>query len=342
VRAQAIRQLGTRRANSPAITTALAAALRDADGAIRFRAATALGRIAAPVAIAPLTAALDEKDLFTRYAAFTALTRIGTANPGGWPQIAAGLTSENAAVREGTFFAMREAFVPQNAAALIAFAGSESAAPEARATALATRAELQDAPIARDGKGWGMQPVLREAPLLKSDDWAGTAPVLAAVATAGHAAVVPDLRAMFIRETEGELRKSILRTLGKTRGRSAGPPVATVLEAPPKIPRCFRPPSRSLARSPTPHRSRRSSHSRKSPVSLSRSPGPSNPSAPRNLTAPRPSPRSCSSIPTPKFARRPAAPSRRSVVRRPSPRFVRSSMRRVPTRGKRPSSPPDC
>ena len=251
VRAQAIRQLGTRRANSAEITMALAAALRDTNGTIRFRAATALGRIAAPAAIAALTKALDEKDLFIRYAAFTALRRIGTTHPEAWTQIAAGLTSENTAIREGTLFAMREAFIPQNASALISFAGSESAAPEARAETLATIAELHHAPVAWDGKWWGTQPVLREAPLPKSIDWPGTKPVLAAISaglqdanvtvrraavaavgTAGHIAAASDLRAIFIRETEVELRKSILQSLGKIKDRSAGPLVAAVLDAP--------------------------------------------------------------------------------------------------------------
>jgi hypothetical protein len=49
---------------------------------------------------------------------------------------------------------------------------------------------------------------------------AGTAPVLAtvgAVDTARHTAVVPDLCVKFIRETEAELRKLILRTRAKSR-----------------------------------------------------------------------------------------------------------------------------
>lgn len=251
VRAQAIRQLGTRRANSPAITTALAAALRDADGTIRFRAATALGRIGDPAAVAALTAALAEKDLFARYAVFTALNRIGVARPAAWSQIAAGLTSENVAIREGTLFAMRETFVAQNVAALGAFAGSESVAPETRAAALATLADLHHRPVAWDGKWWGTQPVLREAPLPKTVDWAGTQPVLAAigaalgdgnllvrraavaaVGAAHHVAVAPELRAMFVRDSDIELRKSILQAFGKLKDPSAAPLVAGLLDSP--------------------------------------------------------------------------------------------------------------
>ncbi len=249
MRAQAIRQLGTRRAAAAA--PALAAALHDPDATIRFRAATALGRIAAPASIAALTAALDEKDFFVRYAAFTALNRTGVAHPEAWKQISAGLTSENAAIREGTLFAMRESFAPQNAAALIAFAGSESAAPEARAAAITTLADLHHAPVAWDGKWWGTQPVLREAPLPKTVEWPGTKPVIAAidtalrdahllvrraavaaVGTAGDTAAAPELRAMFVSETDAGLRQSILQALGKIKDQTAGPLVAGLLDSP--------------------------------------------------------------------------------------------------------------
>ncbi len=251
VRAQAFRQLGTRRASEAA--TAAIAALKDADGNVRFRAATALGRIGDPQAISALTAALDEKDLFTRYATFSALTRIGKSKPEAWTQIAAGLSSESAAIREGTLFAMRETFVPQNAAALTKFAGSESAAPEARAAALSTLAALHHQPVAWDGKWWGTQPVLREAPLPKTVDWAGTKPVLAAlntalkdkdivvrraavagIGTAGDTAAAPDLRAMFVSETDIELRKAVLQTLGKIKDTASGPLIAGLLDPAPE------------------------------------------------------------------------------------------------------------
>jgi putative membrane-bound dehydrogenase-like protein len=251
VKAQALRQLGTRRA--PGTAAALSVGLKDADGTIRFRAATALGRIGDPAAIAALTAALDEKDLFTRYATFTALTRIGTAHPESWTKIAAGLASDNATIREGTLFAMREVFAAQNATALIAFVGSEAAAPEARAAALATLASLHHQPVAWDGKWWGTQPVLRESPPAKTITWAGTQPILVAlgtalkdgnllvrraavagVGTAGDVTAAPDLRAMFIRETDAELRRTILQTLGKLKDQAAGPLVAGLIDPSPE------------------------------------------------------------------------------------------------------------
>lgn len=250
VRAQALRELGTRRRTYA--TPAAIAALRDPDQTIRFRAATALGRIQDPTAIAALTAALDEKDLFTRFATFSALKRIGMADPTTWTQIAAGLASEKPAIREGTLFAMRESFAAQNAQALVAFAGSESAAPEARAEALTTLAALHHKPVEWDGKWWGTQPVLRESPPAKTIDWAGTKPVLAAigaalkdanivvrraavaaVGAAGDTSAAPDLRAMFVGETDPELRKSILQTLGKIKDQASGPLVAGLLDVSP-------------------------------------------------------------------------------------------------------------
>ena len=250
VRAQAIRQLGTRRVKSAAL--ALASAVRDADAMIRFRSATALGRIGDATAVTALTAALDDRDLFSRYATFTALHRIGEANPAAWAQIAGGLGHPSAAVREGTLFAMRETFAQQNAAALIAFASSD-AQPAARAEALTTLAALHHAPVPWTGKWWGTQPVLREAPLPKTVAWAATDPILAAIGVAlkdsdfivrraavaavgiaGYAGAAPELRAMWRRETDSDLLKTILQTLGQLRDQPAGPLVAALLDEPAK------------------------------------------------------------------------------------------------------------
>ena len=249
VRQQAIRQLGTARAETS--VAALTTALRDPDSAIRFRAATALGRIASPAAITALTAALSGQDLFARYAAFTALNRIGRAVPVAWEQIARGLTDEDASVREATLFAMRESFVPENATSLAAFAASPVASAKARAAALAVLAELHHQPVAWDGKWWGTQPVLREAPLPKTITWAGTPVVfaaidralddasvvvrqagVAAVGATGHSAAAPKLRALFAAETDPELRRAALVALGKIKDSAAGPLVASLLGAP--------------------------------------------------------------------------------------------------------------
>lgn len=100
VRMQAVRRLGTERlAVEPAL-------LKDPDPAMRFKAATALGRAGGTVA--PLAAALEDSDPFVRFASWTALRRIGLADATLWPEIARGLQSPSAAVRQGTVFALRE------------------------------------------------------------------------------------------------------------------------------------------------------------------------------------------------------------------------------------------
>jgi putative membrane-bound dehydrogenase-like protein len=249
VRAQAIRQLGTRRVATA--VPALIAALTAPEALIRFRAATALGRIGQPAAVAALSSALGEKDLFARYAAFTALRKIGTAVPAAWSAIAAGLGSGNPAIREGTRFALREIYAEQNVNALADFVATPTADPEARAAALTFLADLHRKPLPWDGKWWGTQPVLREAPAPHTQNWAGTPRVLAAitaglgdaplpvrraavasVAIAGLADVAPQLRAMLATETDLELRRSLIRTLGNLHDSASGPLLAALLAAP--------------------------------------------------------------------------------------------------------------
>jgi len=118
--------------------TPLLTALRDANPIIRFRAATALGRIGDVEAVPALVVALDEADFFTRYAVFTGLRRVGLAQPTAWEKIAIGFTSENPAIREGTLFAMRETFVPGSVEALAKLVGSPTAPIEARKAAIGT------------------------------------------------------------------------------------------------------------------------------------------------------------------------------------------------------------
>jgi hypothetical protein len=59
-----------------AATEVLVARLHDEDASVRFRAATALGRIGDSTAVPGLIEGLDELAPFARYAAFTALNRL--------------------------------------------------------------------------------------------------------------------------------------------------------------------------------------------------------------------------------------------------------------------------
>ncbi len=182
VRLQAIRQLGTRRVRDTA--PLLIRALRDPDALIRFQAATALGRVGDPSAINPLLAALDEKDLFARHAVFTALHRIGRAEPTRWNAIVRGLRSENAPVREGTLFAVRETHHQTIVAALSDFVRGQSDAAE-RATALRFLGDLRLQDLPWNGKWWKSpyHPALSPRPP-KTEAWTGTASVTETLLTA--------------------------------------------------------------------------------------------------------------------------------------------------------------
>lgn len=249
VRAQAIRQLGTQRVPDAAAT--LVKTLRDPEPVVRFRAATALGRIGASDTVPPLLQALDESDFFTRYAVFTALRRIGLGRPDAWPQIAVGFTNRNPAIREGTFFAMRETFSPESPDALAKLVVSPEAPAAARLTALNTLAELHRMAPSWSGRWWGTQPVLREKPAPKSETWAKTAVVhdailaalrdadesvrraaIDAVATAQHPSAGPSLRQMWARESSVDLRQALLRSLGAIKDPEASALASSVIEDP--------------------------------------------------------------------------------------------------------------
>ena len=246
VRAQAIRQLGTRRI--AAAVPSLVATLGSPDAVLRFRAATALGRLGRIDAVAGLSVNLSEADFFTRYATFTALNRIGTADPAAWSAIAAGLGAADPAVREGTRFAFREIYTTANVDALAAFVTDSKADAAARADALGFLAELHRRPVAWDGKWWGTQPVLREAPAPHTLDWAGTPRAFAAIstaladsslavrrsavaaaATARLDTLAPQLRAMLDLETDLEFRRTLIRTLGSLHDPAAGKLIAPLL-----------------------------------------------------------------------------------------------------------------
>jgi len=240
VRRQAARQRGTRKAKDS--VDALVGLLKDADLTVRFHAATALGRIGAVAAIPALQAALEEKDLFARYAAFHALNGIGRANSTAWTEIVKGLESPSAAVREGTLFALRETYEEPLAAAL-------ARAPRS-AESIAALAEIHRKPAAWKGQWWGTQPVGQPRPA-KTVDYPGTKLVLETLRAAladGNAAVrraavdsvaatkdaeaAKSLRELFAKETDVDVRKSILRSLGALKDSAASELVASAFKDP--------------------------------------------------------------------------------------------------------------
>jgi putative membrane-bound dehydrogenase-like protein len=236
VRRQAARQLGTRKtAAAPAIVPLL----QDPDASVRFHAATALGRIADPGSVAPLLAALTDKDLFARYATFTGLNRIGRAT-GQWSDVLRGLSNSDPAVREGTLFAIRETYDERLVRALIAL----DRTPET-ITALA---EMHRHPAPWKGNWWGTQPVAQPRPP-RTVEYGGTKPVLetlraaisdpnAAVRRAAVDGVIvtkdapsaPALRELFAKETDVDVRKSILKALGAIKDAAAAELVASAFK----------------------------------------------------------------------------------------------------------------
>lgn len=240
VRRQAARQLGTRQVKDAA--DALVALLKDADLTVQFHAATALGRIGAASAIPALQSALAGKDLFARYAAFHALNRIGRASGSAWAQIVKGFESSDAAVREGTLFAVRETYDENLVRAL-------AAAPRTADT-VAALAEIFRAPAAWKGQWWGTQPVAQPRPP-KVVEHGGTklaletlrdalvdpkadvrrAAVDSVVATK-DAQAAATLRGLFAKESDIEVKKSILKALGALKDGAAAELVASAFQQP--------------------------------------------------------------------------------------------------------------
>ncbi|PYK63574.1 MAG: hypothetical protein DME21_02475 [Verrucomicrobia bacterium] len=231
VRRQAIRQLGNRRVREAVPT--LISRLKDDDAGVCFQASAALGRIADLEAVPALMAALEEKELFARHAVFTALNRIGRANRTAWAEIAKGLESDRAAVREGTEFALRATYDTVLLDVLIALAGEPQRDLATRETALRLVSELHHKLPEWNGEWWAYHPALG-APPEKNEVWAGTPKIVASLRgvlddaesrlrllavnglrAAGDAESSPQLRRCFERETAPEVRRAIIAALGQ-------------------------------------------------------------------------------------------------------------------------------
>ncbi|HXX93339.1 MAG TPA: HEAT repeat domain-containing protein, partial [Planctomycetota bacterium] len=240
VRRQAARELGMRKVKGSMI--ALIGLLKDSDASVRFQAATALGRIAHPVAIPGLQAALGETDLFARYAAIRAIDRIGRANSTAWADIVKGLASDQPRIREGTLFAIRETYEEPLVAAL-------AAAPRSAET-LSALSEIHRMPAPWKGQWWGTQPAAQPRPL-KTVDYGGTKmaveairagladpnPAVRRVAVEGTLATRDlgsgaALRELFARESDLEVKKSVLRAQGTLKDPAAADEIAGALRDP--------------------------------------------------------------------------------------------------------------
>ncbi len=250
MRRQAMRQLGLRRVLEAG--AALSALVPDptVDDSLRFQAATALGRIADAGAIPALSAALTQTDLFARFAAFTALNAIGRAHPESWHSIADSLSSTNGQVREATAFALRETEDGQLVTLLASLAKSSPAAAT-RESALRLLAPLHHTLPPWKGEWGAYHPALAPPPK-RTVEWAGTQPVLAALAdaltdpdpavrlaamegvrAAEHRAAVPGLLALFPQETEATVRRAVLLALTDFKDTQATALISGLLHQPP-------------------------------------------------------------------------------------------------------------
>jgi putative membrane-bound dehydrogenase-like protein len=230
VQSQAARELGTRQAKE-AVQPLIAMLEGTTNEILRFRAATALGRIADPAGVEPLKLALVDKDLFARYADFKALNRLGLADPAAWPQIVRGLDSVNPRIREGTFFATRETYDVGLMQALRGFMADPTIPTEPRTNVLNLLSSLYLKPEPWNGDWWNTVPV-NGPPPAKTESWAGS-PIVATtmrealsdptpairqivfdwVKNSHDPSTATVLRAMYERETNVGMRAEILRAL---------------------------------------------------------------------------------------------------------------------------------
>ncbi|MEW6160046.1 MAG: HEAT repeat domain-containing protein [Verrucomicrobiota bacterium] len=268
VRRQAARQLGES-SNASALVP-LQQALEDRELSVRFAAATALGRIANRSAIPALVTALNETDLFTRYAVFTALNRIGRSDSTAWPDLVRHLAHDLPAIREGIELALRETYNPVLADELID-AATDKKSPKSNpspaqrsgenaelARVMATRlvAALHHKTPEWKGEWWAYHPV-NSPPPIKSVPWERTPKILkclrqllpdsnpqvrlaalAGIREAKDTEATVEVCALFERETDPEIKRAALTTLGAIRDQRAEPLLLSLLrnsETPPTL-----------------------------------------------------------------------------------------------------------
>ncbi|MDX1951317.1 MAG: HEAT repeat domain-containing protein [Verrucomicrobiota bacterium] len=230
IRRQAIRQLGLKQVTEA--VGALELRLKDEEASVRFQAATALGRIGGAEAVPELVAALKEEDLFARYAAFTALNRIGRKSPSAWEMILQGWESNNDRIIEGTSFAVRETYDGDLLAALVKVFRDKGKNLAMRQRAVELIATLHHQKPEWKGEWWAYHPALQPAPA-KTVKWSGTELVLATLqagltetnselrlacirglAVAGDRGYSPALREIYPKESNPQVKATILRALG--------------------------------------------------------------------------------------------------------------------------------
>ncbi len=179
---------GRAEGESRSASTVLVPQLRSLDASRRFAAATALGRLASPMAVEALRNTLADEDSWVRYAAFTALNRIGRAHAEAWPSIVTGIAEARPQVREATGFSLRETYAPALVESLAAFVTQHPSLP----TPFPLLGELYRKHPDWDGNWWAYHPADAPPPA-KSLTWAGSSRI-GQVLSNGLAATSPEVR----------------------------------------------------------------------------------------------------------------------------------------------------
>ena len=217
--AQALRQLNQRRVAAAA--SVATGALRHEAAIVRLQAATLLGRVAAEETAAPLLAALaEEQDGVVRYALFTALRRVAEAQPGVVVMLSDGLAAPSQQAREGCEFALHDFY----AEPLVARLALLVAAPDSPAAGAALRllGPLARKARARGSEYWGIHPADAPPPA-RTEDWAGTGAVLAALRSA-------------LNQPAATLRESAAAALGEARDAASAEPLRARLASDTALP----------------------------------------------------------------------------------------------------------
>jgi putative membrane-bound dehydrogenase-like protein len=173
VRRQALRVLA--RHPSADSSMLMTQAFNNADPSVRLAVAIGLGRVGSPEDVPSLIRKLDESDFFTRYAVFTAINRVGMKHAAAWKLIVEGLT--NPRTREGTEFALRNAYEAELVQALEPLARDTARPTDTREAALRSLIALQHKPAPWKGEWWAYHPALQPPPT-NATPWAGTEPIV--------------------------------------------------------------------------------------------------------------------------------------------------------------------
>lgn len=239
VRGQAARALGLRRMNVAA--EPLVVALTDEAPTVRLRAAIALGRIGNSKTTPALWEALADEDRYVSFAAMQALRTIGD-----WSLAGKYLDHSNERLRQAALVTLTGQYDADAVEALSQTVAKAEHA-DARASAIATLAEVHRQADPYESGWWGTQPARNPPARPKKNEWSGTPVVMrtlmealgqdtpqvrlaaaTAFAMVEHEAALPVLRAMASEDEDAAVRRAAIETLVTRRDEQTVPLLASV------------------------------------------------------------------------------------------------------------------